>query len=108
MQGVTNVTIYTFLYPIEELHPGAGEKANHIWCAKDRSGTWSQWMVSRAEPPITSCDVKSLATVQALGEKLHIGSTPTVFLANGRRFTGAAPQDQLEKLLSSTAAPAQR
>ena len=42
MQGVTNVTVYTFLYPIESLHPGASVKSVEIWCSKDRSSAWSK------------------------------------------------------------------
>ena len=35
-----DVTIYTFLMPLEELHPDARNKALAVWCAKDRSAAW--------------------------------------------------------------------
>ncbi len=37
LQGITNTTIYLFVYPLESVHPGATEKARQIWCAADRS-----------------------------------------------------------------------
>ncbi|MGH8208526.1 MAG: DsbC family protein, partial [Steroidobacteraceae bacterium] len=50
MQGVTNVTIYTFLFPLETIHPGASVKAVEIWCSKDRSAAWSKWMLQKVDP----------------------------------------------------------
>ncbi len=41
---MTDVTIYTFLYPIASLHPDAANKARNIWCAQDKSAVWTQWM----------------------------------------------------------------
>ncbi|MDP2056907.1 MAG: DsbC family protein, partial [Thiobacillus sp.] len=34
---VDNITIYTFLYPIEGLHPKAVQASKQIWCAPDRN-----------------------------------------------------------------------
>ncbi len=36
IEKVTNVTIYIFLFPIEQLHPKAPEMSRAIWCASDR------------------------------------------------------------------------
>ena len=43
---INNVTIYTFLFPLGDLHPDAKDKADAIWCAKDKSAAWSSYMLS--------------------------------------------------------------
>ena len=35
-----NVTVYTYLYPLDALHPDARSKARSIWCAKDPALAW--------------------------------------------------------------------
>ena len=40
MQGLDNVTIYTFLFPIDSLHPDSARKSAQIWCAPDRVKAW--------------------------------------------------------------------
>jgi thiol:disulfide interchange protein DsbC len=100
MQGVTNVTIYTFLYPIESLHPGATVKSVEIWCSKDRSGAWSKWMIQKVNPGDTQCKGAPVDALQKLGEKLHIDSTPTFFTVDGRRTRGAMKHNEIEQLLA--------
>ena len=36
LKSVDNVTIYTFLYPIDSLHPDAARKSRMIWCSADK------------------------------------------------------------------------
>jgi thiol:disulfide interchange protein DsbC len=100
LQGVTNVTVYTFLYPIESLHPGASLKSVEIWCSKDRAGAWSKWMLQRTEPGDTRCKGAPVDQLQKLGEKLHIDSTPTIFSADGKRIRGAIKHNEIEQLLA--------
>jgi thiol:disulfide interchange protein DsbC len=102
MQGVTNVTIYTFLFPLETLHPGASVKAVAIWCSKDRSSAWSKWMLQKTEPGSARCTGAPIDKLQALGEKLHVDSTPTLFTADGKRIRGAIKHNEIEQLLAST------
>lgn len=100
MQGLDNVTVFTFLYPLETIHPGATGKAVQIWCSKDRTAAWSKWMLQKVEPASTQCDDTPVAKLQALGDKLRIDSTPTLFSADGRRTRGAIKHDDLEHLLA--------
>ena len=102
MQGITNVTIYTFLYPLETIHPGASVKSVDIWCSKDRSTAWSKWMLQKVEPGDTRCKGAPIETLQALGEKLHIDSTPTMFTVDGKRTRGAIKHNEIEQLLAQT------
>lgn len=100
---VNNVTIYTFLYPIASLHPHAPAKAAAIWCAKDPVAAWHAWMLKGVMPQAAGrCDTSAITKVQALGDKLNITGTPTLFFANGRRVPGAVPADTLEKLLNAS------
>ncbi len=102
MQGLNNVTIYTFLYPLETLHPGASVKAVDIWCAKDRSDTWAKWMLQQKAPADTRCAGAPIDKLQALGQKLRVDSTPTMFTVDGKRTRGAIKHNDLEQLLAST------
>jgi thiol:disulfide interchange protein DsbC len=99
MQGITNVTIYTFLYPIETLHPGASVKSVAIWCSKDPSAAWSNWMLKKTDPGDNRCKGAPIEQLQKLGEKLHIDSTPTMFTTDGRRIRGAIKHNEIEQLL---------
>ena len=102
MQGLTNVTIYTFLFPLETIHPGASVKAVAIWCSKDRSSAWSKWMLQKTEPGSTRCTGAPIDKLQALGEKLHVDSTPTLFTADGKRTRGAIKHNEIEQLLAQS------
>ena len=101
MQGVTNVTVYTFLFPLEAIHPGASVKAVDIWCSKDRSVAWAKWMLQKTDPGDTRCTGAPIDKLQALGQKLNIDSTPTMFTVDGKRVRGALQQKDLEQLLAS-------
>jgi thiol:disulfide interchange protein DsbC len=100
MQPLTNVTIYTFLYPLESVHPGARATAQSIWCSKDRARTWNDWMVNHAPPAAGTCKDDPIATLLGLGGKLKVNSTPTLFFADGRRVDGAIALADLEKHLA--------
>ena len=41
---MTDITIYNFMMPIPSLHPDAARKAELIWCQKDRTKVWTEWM----------------------------------------------------------------
>jgi len=102
-----DVTIYTFLYPISDLHPDAADKAQSIWCAEDREATWTAWMLDGIEPAAARCDGVPIDAMQKLGRELRIHGTPTILLSNGKRFGGAMPAAELETALADAAkAPA--
>jgi len=105
--SVTDVTIYVFLYPIASLHPQAPEKAHLIWCARDRSQAWNDWMHQKKLPTATAaaCTGDPIDALQKLGDSLHINSTPTLFFANGRRVAGAIPTKRIQELLASSGTP---
>jgi len=45
-----NVTIYTMLYPMVELHPDARKKSEAVWCSSDRAKAWDNLMLYGKEP----------------------------------------------------------
>ncbi|MEJ0099951.1 MAG: DsbC family protein [Pseudomonadota bacterium] len=105
MKDVTNVTIYTFPFPLETVHPGATEKARQIWCAADRGAVWTEWMVNHTTTPARAdCDTTGLTAARDLGTKLKVNSTPTLFFGNGRRFDGALERSDLEQRLNAAQA----
>jgi thiol:disulfide interchange protein DsbC len=102
--ALDDVTVYTFLFPIQELHADAVARSRAIWCSPDRAKAWSQWLLEKkaTEGP-ASCGADPVEELQALGRKLHITGTPTLFLANGRRVAGALTAAELNDLLDSSA-----
>lgn len=102
MMTVDDVTIYTFLFPI--LSSDSVEKSKKIWCATDKSKAWNDWMVSGTAPTGEgNCDHPT-DKVLALGEKLRVTGTPTIFFSNGERVGGAIPATQVDKRLKQIAA----
>lgn len=99
LSNITDVTIYTFLMPLEQLHPDAANKAKAIWCASDRSKAWQDWALNGQLPKKSSnCDAP-LEKVATLARKLGVTSTPTIFFADGKRMLGAYPAAEIEKAL---------
>jgi thiol:disulfide interchange protein DsbC len=99
LQNVNNVTVYMFLYPI--LGPNSVEKSKSIWCAKDKSKTWTDLMVKGVELPAAgSCDVTAITRNVELGKKHRITGTPTLIFADGTRVPGAVAAAQVEKFLT--------
>lgn len=102
--GITDVTIYTFLYPLESLHPDAANKAQAIWCAPDRVKAWQDWVLNGQLPPKpTTCD-HPLDKVAQLGRRLGVNSTPLLIFSDGKRLPGAYPAKEIERLLNNAGA----
>jgi thiol:disulfide interchange protein DsbC len=103
LQGVNNVTVYTFLFPLDSLHPGASAKAKAIWCAPDRARAWDDWMRERRLPRTGAACATPLAQIAKLGRKLGVNGTPTIIFADGKVVPGAVSVRQLERLLNAAA-----
>ncbi|HYP68249.1 MAG TPA: DsbC family protein [Thiobacillaceae bacterium] len=101
---VDNVTIYTFLSPVESLHPAAINVAKQIWCEKDRVAAWHDYML-RAEKPKAAPSCKNPVDENiALSNRLKVSGTPTLIFENGQRVPGMMPADKLETLLTAAKA----
>ena len=100
LQKVNNVTVHLFLYPI--LSKDSLDKSRNVWCAKDKSKTWNDWMLHDVTPPAAaaSCDAANLARNVEFGKKHKINGTPTLIFADGSRVPGAISAAQVEKFLT--------
>lgn len=100
MTSVDNVTVYLFLFPLKKLHPQAEAVANKIWCSKNQYEAWEDYMLHRKAPKSAIQCETPIQKNLALGQKLQIDGTPTLFLQNGMRLSGS-PQnaEQIEQLL---------
>ena len=94
---VSDITIYTFLYPI--LSQDSNDKSRAVWCAADKSKAWSDLMLNGAIPAAARCDTPIEKTLE-LGRKYRVNGTPTLVFANGERVPGAVQSEQIEKLLA--------
>lgn len=100
--NVTDVTIYTFLYPIVQLHPDSANKSKLIWCAQNRVSAWHDWIFDGQLPKSAgNCDVP-LERVGDLARKFGVNSTPTLFFADGKRMLGAQPYKEIERALAAS------
>jgi thiol:disulfide interchange protein DsbC len=100
---VDNITVYTFLYPIEGLHPKAVQTSKQIWCAPDRNKAWDEYITRGTIPSNDGKCANPVDSTIALGNKLKVSGTPTLVFANGVRVPGMVPAAQLERLLAANA-----
>ena len=99
LEDIPNLTVYTFIYPI--LAPDSRTKARDIWCAKQPGMAWDDWMVRGKLPPAGNC-AAPIDQVLALGQRLMVRGTPTLFFPDGRRVSGALPREELMAYLNKT------
>ena len=100
IEKLSNVTVYTFLYPIEGLHPQAIPTSKQIWCEKDRLKAWKAYMLRGERPKASGECANPVDDVIALGNKLRVSGTPTLIFENGQRVPGYVPADKLDQLLT--------
>lgn len=97
-----NVTIYTMLYPLEELHPDARKKAEAVWCSSDRAKAWNNLMLHGKEPAAAADECKTpLDEINKAAQRLSITGTPGLVFENGKLVPGALKTEQIEELLKA-------
>ena len=98
--NVDNVTIY--LYPFNILSEKSVEISRNIWCSANPAQAWRDWMVDDKLPvkPGNDCSFPD-ERIRALGKRLNIRGTPTIFFADGTRVPGAAEADEINLKLQS-------
>lgn len=104
LNELKDVTVYTYLYPI--LGGDSPEKSRNIWCAKDRTAAWRDWMLNGTAPPraMGQCDASALERNAELGQKHKINGTPALVFEDGKRVGGAMNAAALEKQLVASRA----
>jgi thiol:disulfide interchange protein DsbC len=102
---VDDVTVYTFLMPLEQLHPDSRAKADSVWCSKDRSAAWSALMLDGTVPKKTKGCEAPHQSVLPLAEKLGISGTPFLVASDGRTMPGAAAAARISTWLDDVKKP---
>jgi thiol:disulfide interchange protein DsbC len=89
LDGLDNVTIYTFLVGL--LGASSQTASRNIWCAPNKSTAYFDWMLTNRPAPNApaSCDASAIERNMAFAAKHRITGTPTSFVANGTRIVGA-------------------
>jgi len=108
IKGLDHVTIYTFLLPIDQLHPKAAKKSKQIWCSADKAQAWDVFFASGKVPDNKGDCGDPVAKTQALGQSMHINATPTLIFADGTMIPGALPLPQIEKEMTTAEAEAKK
>lgn len=102
LESLTDVTVYTFLFPLESIHPQARAKSDAIWCAKDSAASLKSALKGQpiaqtvANNPL--CDSPVDEAIK-LAQKHGIAGTPTLINENGDRVSGALPLDKLNAFI---------
>jgi len=94
LQGMKDITIYTFMTPI--LSADSADKVKAVWCAPDRSKAWFDLMTVGTSPAPGTCEVPT-EKVLALSQKLGVRGTPAIFFSNGDRTPGFITAAQIEE-----------
>ena len=96
---LTDVTIYTFLWPI--LSPDSIEKSRAVWCSKDRAKAWDDLMSRGVLPQDgAKCDTP-LEKNMEMARRFGANGTPAVFIADGRMLGGYVTADKIEEAFRS-------
>ena len=98
-----NITIHIFMYAV--VKPESVRQTKSVWCSRDRAKAWNDLMLRNVEPAApTDCE-NPIEDLIALGRRLGAVSTPTWYLPNGEKYTGAQPMKVVVPLLDATARP---
>lgn len=98
---IENLTVYILPYAV--ISPKSVQQAKSVWCSKDRAKAWNDLMFRRIEPQAAPhCDTPVEELIH-LGRRLGATSTPTWFLEDGQRYSGALPLQDIRRLIDAAA-----
>ena len=97
--NVTDITIYTLLYPVLN---GSMTTAEAIWCSEDRVKAWDDFMLKSVVPTGKNCDAPLQILLES-GRQNRVTGTPTLIFADGSVVPGFIPQSEIEKRLDQAA-----
>jgi len=103
LAGVSDITVYIFLYPI--LAESSVAKSKAIWCAPDRGKAWMDVMVRDAPVPAQGTCTTPIDKNLAFGQSKRIHGTPTIIFEDGDRVPGVMAMADFEKKLVAAKNP---
>ena len=95
--NVTNVTIYTLLYPVLK---GSMELSKKIWCSDNKIKAWDDFMLKGVAPTSKDCETPLDVLVKS-GQENKVSGTPTLIFADGSIVGGMIPAAAIEEKLES-------
>ena len=95
-----------FIFPV--IKPESVRQVKAVWCSRDRVKAWNELMFRRVEPLAKTDCANPVDELLALGRRLGATATPTWFLRNGERHSGAMAMAEFVPLLDAVSAPAER
>ncbi len=96
-----DITVHIFPYPV--IKPDSVRQSKAVWCSRDRAKAWDALMLQRIEPTAKPDCETPIEELLALGRRLGVSATPTWFLPNGEKHSGAMRMGNLVPLLDATA-----
>lgn len=99
-----NLTLYTFPFALERLHPDAARKGDLLWCSSTspdkRSAAWKTWMTKAQLPTakVPGC-VSPLAENLKRFKGMDINATPTLIFEDGTSIPGGMRVPELVQVL---------
>ena len=106
LAGVSDITVYVFLYPI--LSESSMAKSKAVWCAPDRAKAWMDLMVRDVPGTNDGSCATPIDKILAFGQSKRVQGTPTLFFEDGERVPGVMAIADLEKKLMAAKNPAPR
>ena len=95
--NITNVTIYTLLYPVLN---GSTELSKKIWCSSNQIKAWDDFMLRGIAPTGKDCETP-LEVLLNSGRENKVSGTPTLIFADGSIVGGMIPAAAIEEKLNS-------
>lgn len=89
----TNITRYIFFFPLQDLHPDAKAKSEHILCAKNPAEEYFSIIKGNTPAKLATCKKgqDALTVHMKMAETMLIQGTPA-FWIDGVRIDGADPR----------------
>jgi putative thiol:disulfide interchange protein dsbC len=95
-----DLTVYTLILPIEQLHEGALHHSRQILCSKDQKQAWHDWILKDKAPESDgNCETAKviLEKVAEAAMKYQVQGTPTIVFENGFSQAGAESVLQIQE-----------
>jgi thiol:disulfide interchange protein DsbC len=96
---IKGIKVYSFLFPLEQLHPDARAKSEAIWCSKNQHEALLKTILEGATIKANKCDTP-LDDIAVLAKKIGINGTPFLIAGDGRIYPGIMDADTLNNWLS--------